>query len=115
MNVCDGCPKSGQIIGIVLMLCKRAVVLPDTPGPVEDLSGAQHNERLRLVGNGAEQKAQILDVVRVQEDAARHLSMAQEAHLPQSAESASSNCLTAEEELQKFPQSEGAKTETPRH
>ena len=48
----------------------------DTPRNVENLSGAQHNERLRLLGNGAEQQARILEVVRVQKNTARHLSMA---------------------------------------
>ena len=31
--------------------------LPNTPGPVKDLSGAQYHESLRLLGNDAEQQA----------------------------------------------------------
>ena len=37
--------------------------LSNTPRPMEDLSGTQHSERVRLLGNDAEQAAQILEVV----------------------------------------------------
>ena len=89
--------------------------LSDAPGPVKNLFGAKYHKRLRLLANNCEQQAQILEVVRIQKDIARHLSVAQQAYLQQSTKGTSPNFVVAQEELEGLPQSEGTEAKTPSH
>ena len=70
---------------IILIVQARRRLLYNTPGHVKDLSGAQNDERVRLLPNNAQQQPQILQVVRVHKNTACKISVACEAYLQQAA------------------------------
>mmetsp|Transcript_167648 Transcript_167648/g.538479 ORF Transcript_167648/g.538479 Transcript_167648/m.538479 type:complete len:214 (+) Transcript_167648:562-1203(+) len=70
--------------------------LPDTPWPLKDLPGAEHNESLRFRSHAVEQRVQVEQIVRVKENVARHLRRLNQGVLQQAGEGSSRSFVVTE-------------------
>ena len=80
----------------------RSCHLTNAPRPRHDLSGAKHDKRVRVVRNQSKKKAEIRQVVRIEENLTAHLGMSPEANLEESRKATSVLLVVTQEELVSF-------------